>query len=181
MFSKDLPTIVLDRDGVINYDSPYYIKSVDEFIFLPGSVEAIARLSKAGYRIGVATNQSGIARGYYTEETLHDIHKKLLFHVHEAGGSIDHIAYCKHMPDFGCECRKPNIGLLKTLANHFETTMNQMIFIGDKTTDIQAAHTAGARPILVFSSMTEPNILNLYPDLISFESLAAFADHLLGI
>src|SRR5690606_8623490 len=104
------PVILLDRDGVINYDSMEYIKSVDEFEFVPGTLEAIALLTRAGYRIGVATNQSGVSRGLYDEETLQQIHEHMCQQIRACGGDIAAIAYCIHMPDADCQCRKPKPG-----------------------------------------------------------------------
>src|SRR5690606_28430898 len=104
--------VILDRDGVINEDSDAYIRSVDEWQPIPGSIAAIARLSRAGYRIAVATNQSGLARGYFDEFTLANMHALMLHLVEEAGGHIDALCYCPHGPDAGCRCRKPAPGLL---------------------------------------------------------------------
>lgn len=178
--SNTLPVIILDRDGIINEDSPYYIKSEDEFIFLPGSVDAIARLTAAGYRMGVATNQSGVSRGYYDEAKLAVIHEKMMYHVLAAGGRIDEIAYCSHLPDDECMCRKPKPGMLFDLAARFVCTTRDLVFIGDKITDIQAAEAAGARPILVVSPMTDQDSLQAYPHVPVFSSLAACAEHLIN-
>ncbi|OUR61151.1 D-glycero-beta-D-manno-heptose-1,7-bisphosphate 7-phosphatase, partial [Bermanella sp. 47_1433_sub80_T6] len=104
--------IVLDRDGVINYDSDDYVKSVDEWIPLPGSMEALAKLTQAGFKIAIATNQSGISRGYFTVATLAAMHQKMLTLATEAGAKIDYIAYCPHGPDDNCDCRKPLPGLI---------------------------------------------------------------------
>ncbi len=177
--SNALPVIILDRDGIINEDSPYYIKSEDEFIFLPGSIEAIARLCAAGYRIGVATNQSGVSRGYYSEAKLAAIHEKMMYHVLEADGRIDEIVYCLHLPEVNCRCRKPNPGMLFDLATRFFCKPSDMIFIGDMITDIQAAESAGAKPILVVSSMTGQNTLQDYPHVQVFNSLANCVDSIL--
>ncbi|HKI75221.1 MAG TPA: HAD-IIIA family hydrolase, partial [Pseudomonadales bacterium] len=104
--------VILDRDGVINFDSPDYIKSPEEWTPIPGSIEAIARLNQHGYRIFVATNQAGIARGKLTLSDLHAIHQKLLDAVTAAGGAIAGIEYCPHHPDDHCDCRKPAPGML---------------------------------------------------------------------
>lgn len=168
-----LPIVVLDRDGIINEDSPHYIKSVDEFIMLPGSAEAIAQLYAAGYRVGVATNQSGIARGLYDRETLTAIHAKMHEQVRAAGGEIEEIAYCPHLPEEACACRKPQPGLLLELAERFECEPEDMIFIGDKLTDIQAAEAVGARPMLILSSMTDEQVTQMYPDVPVYHSLQA--------
>ncbi|MBA2651498.1 MAG: D-glycero-beta-D-manno-heptose 1,7-bisphosphate 7-phosphatase [Tatlockia sp.] len=172
--------ILLDRDGVINQDSMNYIKSVDEFFPISGSIEAIARLTKAGYRIGVATNQSGIARGYYSEDILAAIHSKMLNLVHEAGGEITGIEYCKHMPDSGCFCRKPQPGMLLSLAERMGCSLANVSFVGDRVSDIEAAEAAGATPIMVLSQMTDRlSLQDNKPYVPVFDSLSLYVDHLL--
>ncbi len=141
--------IILDRDGVINQDSDNFIKTVDEFIPLPGSVEAIARLCQAGYRVAIATNQSGIARGYYDLDTLNAMHEKLRAELASHGGSIDMIAYCPHGPDDNCDCRKPKPGMYRDIAKRFDIPLEGIPVIGDSLRDLQAAQTVGASPILV--------------------------------
>ena len=141
--------IVLDRDGVINEDSPDYIKSPAEWHALPGSLEAIARLNAAGLKVAVATNQSGIARGYYDLDTLGEIHGKLIAELAAVDGSMDQIAFCPHGPDDGCDCRKPKPGLLLQLAEHFACGFDHMMVIGDSERDLAAALAVGAQPVLV--------------------------------
>jgi D-glycero-D-manno-heptose 1,7-bisphosphate phosphatase len=141
--------IILDRDGVVNYDSDEYIKSPDEFIPLPGSLEAIARLNKAGFQVVIATNQSGIARGYYDEQTLQQMHAKLAKLLEQAGGEVDAIFYCPHGPDDHCECRKPKPGLLKQILHSYPVDPAQVPVIGDSLRDLQSAQAVGASPILV--------------------------------
>jgi D-glycero-D-manno-heptose 1,7-bisphosphate phosphatase len=143
--------IILDRDGVINRDSDDFIKSVDEFIPLPGSLEAIARLNQAGYRIAVATNQSGIGRGLYDIATLNAMHDKLRRLLSNLGAAIDMIAFCPHGPDEGCECRKPKPGMYREIARRFEISLAGVPVIGDSLRDLQAASEVGASPILVRS------------------------------
>lgn len=173
--------IILDRDGVINYDSLHYIKSPDEFILLPGSCEAIARLTAAGYYVAVATNQSGVARGYYNEEQLEAINEKMMSCVRAAGGHIDFISYCPHMPDAGCACRKPQPGMLLAIAAHFNCALKNVFFIGDRLSDIQAAQAAGATPLMILSTMTDKDSLAAYPFVPVFDSLAQCVDmHVLG-
>lgn len=173
--------ILLDRDGIINHDSLHYIKSVNEFIFIDGSIDAIARLSKAGFTIGVATNQSGVSRGYYTEDELQAIHAKMLNAVEEAGGKITAIQYCIHMPDAGCYCRKPNPGMLYALAKQLNCpSLEQIPFIGDRVSDIQAAEAAGATPITILSPMTDRVGLQNYPHVPVFKSLSQYVDCLLS-
>jgi D-glycero-D-manno-heptose 1,7-bisphosphate phosphatase len=163
--------ILLDRDGVINHDSIHYIKSPDEYEFIPGSIDAIVRLTKAGYKVGVATNQSGIARGFYDVEVLSKIHEKLSTAVRMAGGEISAIVYCPHHPNDGCACRKPNPGMLNQLAKLLHCRLKGVMFVGDRFSDIQAAQAAGATPVLVRSQMTEGFLLTPSPAVPLFSSL----------
>ena len=174
--------IILDRDGVINQDSDAYIKSVDQFIPLPGSLEAIARLKQAGYTIAVATNQSGIARGYYDEAILAAMHNKLAHLLDEQGGEIDYIAYCPHGPDDDCNCRKPLPGLLTEIGDHFNVELTNVPIIGDSLRDIQAAHAVGALPILVKTGKGEQTLANtdINSDIPVYADLAAAVDALLS-
>lgn len=141
--------IALDRDGVINKDSPDYIKSPDEWIALPGSLEAIAKLKQHGYKVVIITNQSGLARGYYNSETLDNIHKKMLAEIENAGGKIDGIFVCPHVDQDNCECRKPKPGLILQAANEFQMLPSEILVIGDATRDMMAAKNCGARAIFV--------------------------------
>jgi len=150
--------IILDRDGVINQDSDNYIKSVDEFIPLPGSLEAIARLNQAGYRVAVATNQSGIARGYYDLAALNAMHDKLRRLLTNLGGNIEMIAYCPHGPDEGCDCRKPKPGMYRDIAQRMEASLKDVPVIGDSLRDLQAAQAVDAYPILVRTGKGERTI-----------------------
>lgn len=143
--------IILDRDGVINHDSDAYIKSPDEWRPLPGSVEAIARLCKAGYRIAVATNQSGVARGLFDLATLNAIHDKMHAAVARAGGRIDAIFFCPHSPEAGCSCRKPRPGLFVEALERFGSQPSETWAVGDQARDLQAAHAAGCRTVLVLT------------------------------
>lgn len=170
--------IILDRDGVINKDSDSFIKTVDEFIPLPGILDAIARLNKAGYTIAVATNQSGIARGYFDEAELHAMHKKLATLLKEHGGHIEYIAYCPHGPDDHCDCRKPKAGLLLQIKQHFNTELDGVIVIGDSLRDLQSAQTVGAKPVLVKTGKGQRTLdqgIGL-EDIPVYESLADFVD-----
>lgn len=141
--------IILDRDGVINEDSDDYIKSVDEFIPLPDSLEAIARLNHDGYTVMVATNQSGIARGLFEIDTLNAIHGKLRRELSAYGGRIDGIFFCPHGPDDHCTCRKPAPGLLQEIAQRTGQSLAGVPAVGDSLRDIQAAQAVGASPVLV--------------------------------
>ncbi len=174
------PLMILDRDGVINQDSMEYIKSPDELILLPGSIDAIKRLYDAGYQIAIATNQSGIARGFYTETMLHHIHEKLLNHVHAAGAEIASLQYCPHMPDAGCDCRKPMPGMLHAIGKALNHTLEGAYMVGDRITDILVARAAGVRPLVVQSAMTDLARLAEFPEIPIFSSLATCVDELLS-
>jgi D-glycero-D-manno-heptose 1,7-bisphosphate phosphatase len=141
--------VILDRDGVINEDSADFIKSPDEFIPIPGALEAIAALNSAGFTVVIATNQSGLARGLFDDEDLDDIHAKLDVLLAEHGGSIDAVFLCPHGPDDGCDCRKPAPGLLRQIAAHYGVDLSGVPAVGDSIRDLQAASTAGAMPVLV--------------------------------
>ena len=144
-----MKVIILDRDGVINHDSDAYIKSVEEWIPVAGSLEAIARLNHSGYTVVVASNQSGLARGYFTIETLMAIHKKMDEELLKIGGKVDAIFYCPHGPDDACNCRKPKPGMLLEIGQRFNVPLKDVVFIGDSISDIKAASNASAKPVLV--------------------------------
>jgi D-glycero-D-manno-heptose 1,7-bisphosphate phosphatase len=141
--------VILDRDGVINFDSDEYIKAPEEWRPIPGSLEAIARLNRAGYRVVVATNQSGVGRGLFTIETLNAIHERMRALLAEVGGSIDAIFFCPHRPQDNCQCRKPRPGLLLEIASRLRISLNGVPVVGDSWRDVEAALAVGARPILV--------------------------------
>ncbi len=140
---------ILDRDGVINFESPDYIKSPDEWIPIPGSIEAIAQLSKAGHTVVIATNQSGLARGLYDHAMLEKIHQKMIDAVESLGGKISKIYFCPHHPDDNCNCRKPKPGMLQQIMQDFSVTADQIIFIGDSKRDYEASQAISCRFILV--------------------------------
>lgn len=142
-------TIVLDRDGVINQDSDAYVKTCEELIPVTGSLEAIRALHQCGYRVIIATNQSGLGRGLFDQYSLAKIHNKLCSMVEDAGGMILGIFYCPHLPDFGCNCRKPNTGLLVQAEMEFGISLKGCHFVGDSLKDIQAALAFDMLPILV--------------------------------
>src|SRR5262245_24575016 len=156
--------IILDRDGVINYDSIEYIKSPEEWQPIPGSLEAIAQLNRAGYRVLVVTNQSGIARGYYDVETLDLIHEKFLAKLTSVGGYIEEIFFCPHHPEDGCFCRKPKPGMLQQVANKYPLNLSETFFIGDSNSDVMAAQSAGCLPILVLTGNGE-HAMQHHPEL----------------
>ncbi len=142
--------IILDRDGVINKDSYAYIRRAHEWTPIEGSIEAIAKLSRSGYQVAIATNQSGVGRGYFSEQHLAEIHAKMLSQIEVAGGNIAHIAFCPHHPDEGCSCRKPESGLLHEIADTLNISdLGKAYMVGDSLKDLQAAESAGCRPVLV--------------------------------
>jgi D-glycero-D-manno-heptose 1,7-bisphosphate phosphatase len=141
--------VVLDRDGVINEDSGEFIKSVAEWRPIRGSLEAIAALTRGGYRVAVVTNQSGIGRGLFSESVLAAIHLHMTAAVREAGGELAGIYYCPHHPDAGCDCRKPKTALLRRLEHDLSCSLIGVPFVGDRFSDIDAAEAVGARAMLV--------------------------------
>ncbi len=151
--------IILDRDGVINFDSPDYIKSPDEWQAVPGSLAAIAKINHAGINVCVATNQSGIARGYYSLSTLSDIHDKMCRELKAVGGHLDAIFFCPHGPDDHCNCRKPQPGLYQQALDYFKVEAAEALVIGDSARDIEAAHTLGCQAMLVKSNKDVAEIL----------------------
>jgi D-glycero-D-manno-heptose 1,7-bisphosphate phosphatase len=143
--------VILDRDGTINQDSDNYIKSPLEWKPIPGSLEAIARLTQGGWRCVVATNQSGIARGLFDMATLNAIHAEMHRAVNQAGGRIEAIFFCPHAADSNCECRKPKPGLLREIGKRLDVELAGVPMIGDSLRDLEAAVGAGARPWLVLT------------------------------
>ena len=172
--------VILDRDGTINEDSDAYIKSPAEWRPLKGSLEAIARLTQADYRIVVATNQSGIARKYFDTRTLFTIHDTMLRALAPLGGRIDAFFFCPHLPDDACVCRKPKPGMLLEAARRFNVAIDEVTMVGDALRDLEAAAAAGAQPVLVLTGKGAqtlddgglPTGTRVFPD------LAAFAAHL---
>lgn len=172
--------LILDRDGVINQDSREFVKSPDEWIALPGSLHAIAQLNQAGWRVVIATNQSGLGRGLFGMAELNAMHAKLRRQLVREGGQIDGFFICPHAPDQGCTCRKPLPGLLHDIARRFDTTLNNVPAVGDSLRDLQAAVAAGAQPVLVRTGngMVTAEHPDLPPGTRVFDDLAAFANHL---
>ena len=168
--------IVLDRDGVINFDSAQFIKSPAEWKPIPGSLEAIAKLNQAGYRVVVATNQSGVGRNLFDMDTLNAIHEKMHKAAQAVGGRIDAIFYCPHTADSQCDCRKPKPGMFLRIATVYNAKLTGVPAVGDSLRDLQAAATAGAKPILVLSGKGEktrdegglPESTVIYADLAAF-------------
>jgi D-glycero-D-manno-heptose 1,7-bisphosphate phosphatase len=172
---------LLDRDGVINEDSGEFIKSVAEWRPIAGSLEAIAALHRAGFGVVVVTNQSGVGRGLFSEEALLDIHRHMLAAVEAAGGSLAGVYYCPHLPDAGCDCRKPKPGLLRRVERDRGCSLAGVPFIGDRWSDIEAAESVGARPMLVRTgtgALTERSVAGRAVEV--FDDLASAARALLS-
>jgi D-glycero-D-manno-heptose 1,7-bisphosphate phosphatase len=173
--------VILDRDGVINHDSDTYIKSLKEWIPYPTAISAIAKLTHSGYTVAVATNQSGISRGYYDKATLHAMHERLNTLVEAEGGRIAHIAYCPHGPDDHCDCRKPLPGLLLEIQQHLGVeTLEGSWMVGDSLRDLQAGEAVGCNPVLVRTgkgAKTEAKGVGL-EEVYIFNDLAEFTDWL---
>ena len=174
--------IILDRDGVINQDSDQFIKSVDEWQPIPGSIEAIAKLCHAGYRIVVCTNQSGIGRGLYDVETLTEMHDKMQKLLAKHGGHVDAIFFCPHTNDDSCECRKPKNGMFKEILKRFDLdTLAGIPVVGDSLRDLLGGVSLGAEPHLVLTGKGEMTRSHggLPPYTAIHQDLASFAQHLL--
>jgi D-glycero-D-manno-heptose 1,7-bisphosphate phosphatase len=156
-----LRLVILDRDGVINEDSDDYIRCVADWRPLPGSLEAIAALHRAGFTIAIASNQSGVGRGLIAEQELERIHRHMVRAIEAAGGAVAGIYFCPHTPEDGCECRKPRPGLLLRIAADFGVDLAGVWFIGDKRSDLEAARAAGALPVLVRTGYGEATLAQL--------------------
>jgi D-glycero-D-manno-heptose 1,7-bisphosphate phosphatase len=174
---------ILDRDGVINKDSDQYIKSPDEWIAIEGSLKAIARLNHAGYRVYIATNQSGLGRGLFSIETLHDIHQKMMAEIQQEGGHVDAIFFCPHTPEDHCECRKPNAGLLLEIARRANQSLKDVPVFGDSYRDLVAAWAVEASPILVKTGKGEMTMAKHAHELVEipiYKDLASAVDMLIS-
>ena len=143
--------IILDRDGVINYDSDQFIKSPEEWKPIPGSLEAIARLNQWGWRVVVASNQSGVGRGLFGMDTLNAINEKMVKSLAQAGGRLDAIFFCPHPADSTCDCRKPKPGLFLQIAERFNVNLDRVPVVGDSLRDLQAGVAVGCKPYLVLT------------------------------
>lgn len=144
--------IFLDRDGVINRDSSEFIKSWQEFHFLPGSLKALKELTLAGFKLLLITNQSGLARGFFSEQTLQDIHQRMCHQIAAAGGQITDIFYCPHAPGDNCECRKPKPGLIIQASKKYGIDPHQTIMIGDRASDLECGFKAGCQGGILIKS-----------------------------
>lgn len=175
--------IILDRDGVINQDFGSFIKSPDEWIALPGSLEAIARLNQAGYHVVVATNQSGIGRGFFAMATLNAIHQKMHTSAQQVGADIDAVFFCPHTQVDNCDCRKPKPGMLVEIAKRFEINLKQesVIVVGDSLRDLQSGFVLGCVPYLVLTGKGQDTVNKggLPPGTKIYADLAEVVDALL--
>ena len=180
--TRQAKIIVLDRDGVINYDSEQFIKSPDEWRPIPGSLEAISRLNHAGFRVVVATNQSGLGRGLFDMATLIAIHEKMRKALSQVGGRIDALFYCPHTADSACQCRKPKPGMLTEIGQRFGIDLTGVPCVGDSVRDLQCAAAVEAQPILVLSGKGEKTLRegNFPKNTVIFPDLAFVATALLA-
>ncbi len=174
--------VVLDRDGVINYDSPNFIKSPEEWKPIPGSLEAIAALTQAGFRVVLATNQSGLGRGLFDMATLNVIHEKMQRMLANAGGRIEALFYCPHSADSDCECRKPKPGLLREIAQRFNLDLTGIFNVGDSLRDLECAAKMGCLPVLVLTGKGQQTQAAGYlpPNTLVFPDLAHAAKYLIA-
>lgn len=177
--------VILDRDGTINYDSDDYIKTAEEWVPLPGSLEAIAKLNHAGWHVVIASNQSGIGRGLFDVATLNSMHKKMFKLLATVGGKIDAVFYCPHTPEDDCHCRKPQPGLFEQIGDRYSVDLATVPTVGDTLRDIQAAASAGCKTHLVLTGKGEiyrgQTLSPQFPaNTQVHDNLMAFADHLLA-
>lgn len=174
--------VILDRDGVINVDPDDYVTSEEQWQAIPGSLEAIGALCRNGFRVVVLTNQAGLAHGRFTIEDLNAIHRKMLTHLAQYGGTIDAILFCPHRPDAECECRKPRPGLFLELSRRLRLPLEGIIAVGDKLSDVEAARAAGASPVLVRTGYGRRHVEagEVPAGVPVYDDLAAVADDLLA-
>jgi D-glycero-D-manno-heptose 1,7-bisphosphate phosphatase len=173
--------VILDRDGVINKDSDHFIKNPDEWIPIPGSLEAIALLNQHGFRVVVATNQSGVARGLFDMVTLNAIHDKMHHAVAQVGGRIDAIFYCPHAAVDNCECRKPKSQMIEDIGHRFSVDLHNVPAVGDALRDLQAFAKVNCQPILVKTGKGKATLTagNLPKGTLVFANLAEAVDHII--
>ncbi|EGV35830.1 D-glycero-beta-D-manno-heptose 1,7-bisphosphate 7-phosphatase [Neisseria weaveri] len=174
--------IILDRDGVINHDRDDFVKSVDEWVPIEGSMDAIAFLTEAGYTVAVATNQSGIGRKYFTMQDLNEMHAKMHRLVQQAGGRIDGIWFCPHLADDKCDCRKPRPGMVVDILERFNADAESTWLVGDSLRDLQAIAAVGGKPALVLTGKGTKTLNQNGHELPEhtevFENLLMFAQYL---
>ncbi len=175
--------VILDRDGVINFDSAQFIKNPGEWKPIPGSLDAIARLNQNGYRVVVATNQSGVGRGLFDMDTLNAIHDKMHKALFAVGGRLDAIFYCPHPADSDCDCRKPKSGMFKRIAETLNADLRGVVAVGDSLRDLQAGAAVGCQPMLVLTGKGEKTRAdgNLPEGTQVFADLSACVDVLLKV
>ncbi|WP_039916057.1 D-glycero-beta-D-manno-heptose 1,7-bisphosphate 7-phosphatase [Cellvibrio mixtus] len=184
--------IILDRDGVINYDREDFVKSADECVPIDGSIDAIVRLNKAGFTVVIATNQSGLAKDKFDLEDLEAMHEKITRLVEEQGGEIGAIFYCPHRDEDNCKCRKPKPGMLDAIEAEFNTSVESCYFIGDSLRDLQAAVQKACKPVLVrtgngvrtLAQLAVPGLQTGFPAIDAeqvqvFDNLSAAADFII--
>jgi D-glycero-D-manno-heptose 1,7-bisphosphate phosphatase len=174
--------VVLDRDGVVNFDSVNFIKNTNEWIPIPGSLEAIALLNQSGYRVVIATNQSGISRGLFDMVTLNAIHDKMHKALGQLGGRVDAIFYCPHSADDNCSCRKPKPGMMEEIGHRFGMDMKGVPMVGDALRDLQAGAALGMQPILVRTGKGEETLAagGLPEGTLVFANLAETVQHIIS-
>jgi len=183
--------VILDRDGVINEDSDHYIRSLDQWLPIPGSIEAIAKLSRGGFQVVIATNQSGLGRGYFKGEDLQAMHHRLVTLVEAQGGSVAGIYFCPHTPEDGCGCRKPSPGLMDAIIADFDLDdLSNVAIVGDSLRDLEAGIARKGTPILVRTgkgAASEAQLRELPPSPLNstllnstlvFDNLSAVANYL---
>jgi len=178
MNTKKNKLVILDRDGVINLDSDDYIKNPEEWIAIDSSLTAIAKLNRAGYKVAVATNQSGLARGLFDPITLTMIHKKMEMELAKVGAHIDALEFCPDHPDKPGPDRKPNPGMINKLLTLFDLDPGDVVFVGDTISDIQCAINVGCKPVLVLTGKGQRTIKNkgLPKNIATFENLDQFVE-----
>lgn len=180
--------VILDRDGTINEDRDDYVKSVDEWVPIPGAVDAIARLNQHGWRVVIATNQSGLGRGLFDMDALNRMHQRLNELLIEEGGRVDAIFFCPHAPEDHCRCRKPLPGLFEQIADRYGITLAGSVHaVGDSLRDLQAATAVGCLPHLVLTGKAarmdeagQQRLREQIPNVTIHADLAAFADALIA-
>jgi len=184
---KPIQLVLLDRDGVINFDSPDYILTPEQWRPIPGSLEAIARLTQAGIKVAVCSNQSALGRGMVSVATFEAVQAKMVAAVTEAGGSFDDIAYCPHGPDDGCVCRKPLPGMLLQAIEAIDASIEKdaILMVGDSIRDIEAAFAAGVKGMLVSSGYGDAASIfekskSLMPNIVMKNDLSEAVDVILG-
>ncbi|MFX1259943.1 MAG: D-glycero-beta-D-manno-heptose 1,7-bisphosphate 7-phosphatase [Promethearchaeota archaeon] len=179
--TKDIKAIFLDRDGVINKEIGY-LSNPDDFELIDGTIEALKILKKKGFLLIVITNQAGIARGYYSEDTLKEIHIKMANLLKEKNFTLDDVLYCPHHPEFTgpCDCRKPNPGMIYNARDKFDINLNNSYMVGDTLKDIETGKNAKCNTVLVltgYGAEEHKKISNIKPDLI-FKNLLEFAKNI---